>query len=186
MRNLLTKNTIYGNKGANFKDLTGKKFGMLTVVNFHSTNKIGTKWVLLCECGNNVVRLASNFKKKQHKHSCGCISKNPGKKSAGSRRLFNDYKASAKNRGYSFRLSKKQFLSLVSANCSYCNANPSPRYEKQVAHKLLANGIDRIDNGKGYVLTNCVTCCFDCNRAKGNMSKKEFLDWIENVYYHNK
>ena len=167
-------------------NLLCKKFGMLTVVKFHSSGKSGTKWELLCDCGKTVVRLASNFKKKQHRHSCGCQPTNPGKKDAGFRRLFNDYRTSSANRGHSFRLGKKYFKYLVSNNCNYCGVKPSKRYEKQVVHTLLANGIDRIDSNKGYVKGNCVSCCKICNRAKNNLSRTDFHAWIKKIYYYNK
>ena len=181
MRNLLINKTTYGNRGFSFQDLTGKKYGMLTAIKLHSVGKSGTKWILQCDCGNKVIRLAENFKKKQHKHSCGCISKNPGKKDAGLKRFYNDYRASAKRRGYAFNLSKKSFYSIVSSNCYFCDKEPVIRYEKQIAHKIFVNGIDRLDNSKGYTLTNCVPCCKICNRAKGSMSVKDFFNWILKV-----
>lgn len=181
-----SKQTPYGLKGINFKDLINKKYGMLTVVGFVSTDKNGTKWKLRCECGGEVIRLASNFKKKQHKHSCGCISKNPGKKGAGFRRLLNDYKSSAKNRGVSFNLTKKKFKELVNANCYYCNEPPGIRYAKQVVHALKASGIDRMDNSKGYNAINCVSCCKVCNLSKNVMNSSQFISWVQKVYSHQK
>lgn len=185
MSHLATKDTAYGKRHTNFKDLIGKKYGMLTVVRFIGINKAGTRWLLKCECGNEIIRFTSSFKRKRHKHSCGCVSKNPGKKNAGFIRMFNDYSLSAKHRGHTFKLNKTQFKVLITNICYYCGALPSPRYKKWVAHILLANGIDRIDNNKGYSEKNCVTCCSKCNRAKHNMSAKDFIDWARKVYYFN-
>lgn len=182
MRSLLVKQTRYGNRGHNFKDLTGKKYGKLTVVSLDSTNKIGTKWILQCECGNVVTRLASNFKRSKHRHSCGCVSTNPGKPDAGFRRMFGDYRQSAKLRGYSFSLSYKTFRKLIGQKCYYCAADPVHRYSKQIAHKILANGIDRVDNTAGYSVSNSVTCCSKCNRAKAEMSQKEFLTLVTQIF----
>lgn len=185
VRNLMTKKTKYGFRGHKFKDLTNKKFGMLTVIEFINRNKKGAKWLLRCECGNTVIRIAGNFTRKEHKHSCGCISKNPGKKNAGFRRLYNDYRASAFKRNYRFNITKKLFKVLVFSNCYYCNSPPGERYKKQVVHTLLANGIDRIDNTKNYTKENCVSCCSTCNKAKGSMSKSDFLMWVKKVHDHN-
>lgn len=181
MRNLLIKKTRYGNRGACFKDLTGKKYGMLTVIDFGGISKAGTNWITKCECGNKITRLASNLKKK-HKHSCGCISKNPPKRNAGFKRFFNDYKQSALNRNYPFNLSQTKFLNLIFKNCYYCDGIPTKRYEKFVAITFFANGIDRLDNTKGYVLNNCVTCCKICNKAKSTLDEQEFKEWIIKVY----
>jgi 5-methylcytosine-specific restriction endonuclease McrA len=43
------------------------------------------------------------------------------------------------------------------------------------------SGIDRKDSSKGYILSNVVSCCFTCNKAKGTMSEKEFLEWIDRI-----
>ena len=39
------------------KDLTGKKFGMLTVIGLQDTNSRKTYWVCQCDCGNIKVAL---------------------------------------------------------------------------------------------------------------------------------
>ena len=57
----------------NLKDLTGQKFGKLTVIK-RSTN-IGenrVKWLCKCECGN-VIEVYSNNLINGHTISCGCI-----------------------------------------------------------------------------------------------------------------
>lgn len=166
-----------------FIDLTGKRFGKLKVVNFIGIDNRGTSWKLQCDCGNYTIRLSSNFKKK-HKQSCGCVSKNPGKKKAGFERLFKDYKASAFRRGYEFKISKILFKKLTNELCYYCNSSPSPRYLKQTVHTLLANGLDRIDSNAGYTPNNVVTCCSRCNIAKNKLNQKDFLTLVEKIYYN--
>ena len=59
-------------------DLTGRKFGRLTVICRSGTyqrpsgNKEPT-WKCKCECGNEVVVLSSNLKKNGNTLSCGCL-----------------------------------------------------------------------------------------------------------------
>lgn len=59
-------------------DLTGRKFGRLTVLGRSGTyqrpsgNKEPT-WLCKCECGNEVVVMSSNLKKKGNTLSCGCL-----------------------------------------------------------------------------------------------------------------
>lgn len=158
-------------------DLTGQKFNYLTAIKYVGHGK----WLLRCDCGREVVRLSSNFKKR-HISSCGCISKNPGQKDAGFKRLFNDYRQSAQNRGYSFELQESIFKKLIESNCYYCDSPPSPRYKKQVVHTLLANGIDRIDSAVGYIQSNVVPCCKNCNIAKGSLTQKDFLTLIGKIW----
>lgn len=50
---------------------------------------------------------------------------------------------------------------------------------------FVRNGIDRVDSAQGYVLTNVVPCCKQCNRAKSDLSREEFLTWVERVHAHN-
>lgn len=55
----------------NFKDITGEKFGRLTVKGYsHSKNK--AFWVCKCECGNTVVVSGDKLRRGVTK-SCGCI-----------------------------------------------------------------------------------------------------------------
>ena len=56
-------------------DLTGQRFGRLTVVERVGTDKRGNAlWKCKCDCGNEVTALASNLKR-GHTTSCGCFQK---------------------------------------------------------------------------------------------------------------
>lgn len=62
---------------AQTKDLTGKKFGMLTVTQFagYASRKDGKKsaaWVCVCDCGNEKTVLADGLVTGNNR-SCGCI-----------------------------------------------------------------------------------------------------------------
>lgn len=73
------------------------------------------------------------------------------------------YKRDAGRRGYEFSISKEEFMSFWQKNCHYCGSF------------IPTIGIDRVDNKQGYVLSNCVPCCFDCNRGKGELSMADFI-----------
>lgn len=57
------------------KDITGKKFNMLTVIS-RAPNAPGgvTRWNCICDCGNKAVVRGSNLKNGSVK-SCGCLAK---------------------------------------------------------------------------------------------------------------
>ena len=56
-------------------DLTGQKFGRLTVVKRAENSKTGnTQWLCLCDCGNYTVSTSSNLKR-NHTKSCGCLNR---------------------------------------------------------------------------------------------------------------
>ena len=60
-----------GKKPVNFKDLTGMRFGNLTVIKEAPSNS-STKWECKCDCGNITIVFANNLLKGNHTTSCGC------------------------------------------------------------------------------------------------------------------
>jgi hypothetical protein len=62
----------------NFKDLTGQKFGKLTVLNraqskIDKSGKARTMWNCKCDCGNNIAVLA-DYLRRSECPSCGCYA----------------------------------------------------------------------------------------------------------------
>ena len=76
------------------------------------------------------------------------------------------YKNRTMRRGVTFELTKGEFEDLKSQNCRYCH-RPSTNDH--------SNGIDRMEPTKGYVLSNCVSCCYDCNLMKRSCSIDDFI-----------
>ena len=78
---------------------------------------------------------------------------------------YNSYRKRAKGKFENEEMiSKTKFDSIVQNGCHYCG-------------KTGPNGIDRVDNTKGYVESNCVPCCKHCNYVKGNLSVADFKIW---------
>jgi hypothetical protein len=97
--------------------------------------------------------------------------------------LYNDYVCRCKRGKLPFSLLKDEFRKLVVSNCTYCGVSSA-----QVRHPnrggngdFVYNGIDRVDNSKGYSADNCVPCCKICNRAKRDMPQSEFFAWAERL-----
>lgn len=168
----------------------GNKFGKLTVLSMF-LNKKYIYYRCRCDCGR-VLNTASFHVIKGKSTSCGCKPKvypkprkdiKPNGGSAGNY-VFLTYRRNAKKREYVFELTKEQFADLVIKNCNYCDSPPSQtaRYVgKNKSGTFTYSGIDRVDNSKGYVLGNCVSCCNVCNKAKGSLSLPDFLKWIERL-----
>lgn len=58
-----------------FIDLTGQRFGKLTVVSRSENNKNGQRyWNCSCDCGNTSIVYTGNLKR-GHTKSCGCLSR---------------------------------------------------------------------------------------------------------------
>lgn len=137
----------------------------------------------LCKCGNtiqvSVSRLASGKAK-----SCGCLSKavlesDISKYEAGIRAVLRVYNYSAKERGLEFGLDRETFEHLTTSNCTYCGIEPLQFQTRFSEFKY--NGIDRVDNTKGYILENCVSCCKLCNRMKDVLSVEDFKRHINKI-----
>ena len=77
------------------KDLTGQRFGYLTVISRAGTSTGKTKcatWLCQCDCGNQVVRVSQYLRKRQRTHprSCGCHHGNETHKMSRTR-VFSNY-----------------------------------------------------------------------------------------------
>lgn len=60
-------------------DLTGQKFGMLTVLHATDEKRWGNVvWVCQCDCGNIVKFPANYLKSPKYKHDCGCVKRKKG------------------------------------------------------------------------------------------------------------
>lgn len=55
-----------------FEDLTGRKFGMLTVLGFEERKHRMRKWRCRCDCGKETVVYEVTLRKDDDLHSCGC------------------------------------------------------------------------------------------------------------------
>ena len=61
----------YGAENSRFIDLKGKRFGMLTVIEYKPMPK-RSKWLCKCDCGNYTL-VTSGCLRKYHTRSCGCL-----------------------------------------------------------------------------------------------------------------
>jgi hypothetical protein len=89
---------------------------------------------------------------------------------------FNVYKKNAKKRNISFNLNMEEFNNIVNNVCYICGKVNSNEHQ---------NGIDRINNNIGYIISNCKACCTDCNIMKNNYTLSYFfnkLKLIQNTF----
>ena len=99
--------------------------------------------------------------------------------------LFYKYRLAASTRGIAFDITVDDIKRTVIQNCIYCGAKPSNTSKFLLRrHNFYYNGLDRVDNNKGYGPDNIVPCCCKCNLAKRQMSYSEFREWIMAVYQH--
>jgi len=172
-------------------DLAGKKFGRLTVIERAESYKNNNQptWLCRCECGTEKIIRGDHLKNGKTK-SCGCLNKeSPNNKMrlnsglANMRNSIIDYKRHAKERGLEWSLTEDQFAEITKQDCFYCGAKPNNiANHNESFGKYIYNGIDRIDNDKGYTIDNVVSCCKNCNRSKYKRTLSEYKDWIKRSY----
>lgn len=172
------------------RDLTNQRFGSLTAIEYIRGYKTSRKiyWVCLCDCGRICIVRGRDLIV-GHTKSCGCFKLNRKDKLYNNTHyskhiiaLYLSYKRGAVRRNIEFDIQLLLFEKMIKSSCYYCDCDPSTKYKYT---DLYYNGIDRLDNDKGYIESNVVTCCKTCNYAKKDMSRDEFLSWIERVYKHN-
>lgn len=79
-------------------------------------------------------------------------------------------KSSAGNRNLQWGIPQALGLDLITDACFYCGASPGP-----------VNGIDRVDNSRGYTEDNVVSCCFRCNEWKRAHKVDDFLGHCQRI-----
>lgn len=172
-------------------DLTGKVFGRLTVLEYAGKNGKLHIWKCKCECGKEHFTNGNRLRDGSAK-SCGCykseISRKKASKGYGEasfNALYASYQRQAERRGLPFSLTKEQFRHNTSLNCYYCNTPPSQKISKSAPYingHYLYNGLDRVNNEKGYEEGNVVPCCISCNKAKMALSQTAFFNLIQKIY----
>lgn len=131
-------------------NLTGQKFGKLTVVEFIGNSR----WQCLCDCGGVTSVITANLKR-GNTRSCGCIKKQESNKRATKhgfygtkaykswcsikKRCTNPKDPAYKNYGAKGILLCNEWLNDPKAFCEYVGVAPSEKHS-----------IDRVDNSKGY------------------------------------
>ncbi|MCK4252148.1 hypothetical protein KAX97_11920 [candidate division WOR-3 bacterium] len=177
---------VKGERSNNIIDLVGLRFGLLKVIKLAPICKGNTQWLCKCDCGNFSIVTSQSLRSGRTK-SCGCFKRERqkiGKGEAAFNQLFNGYKCHSKRykRGFSFLLTKKEFKKLTKQNCFYCGQKPSQSAKTRSNNGgYIYNGIDRLNNNKGYEIDNCVTCCKNCNLMKKTLSQEEFLNHINKI-----
>jgi hypothetical protein len=176
-------------------NLVGEKFGLLMVIASTKSKHNRSRWICQCECGKNCISTGKTLREGKKK-SCGCLRRLSSQEKARSmskantlpvgvasmNQMMATYKWQATKRGLEFSISPIEFSELTSQVCFYCGE--SPKYSYQGAScktPYCYNGIDRLNNSVGYILSNCVPCCKVCNFMKRTNSLEEFLNKCKQI-----
>lgn len=163
-----------------------QKIGSWTIIGWDS--KKGN-YILICSCGNQSQGSASFVDSKVKsldkngytacKNCFGQYRKESMTRDQKLIRVFSKYQKSARIRNLEFDLTKTEALKLFKEKCYYCNDLPE---NIETTYQVVYQGIDRIDNDKGYIKGNIVPCCSFCNYAKHYHSQEKFLNKVEKIH----
>jgi hypothetical protein len=177
----------------------GQVFGGLEILEILPSEGSGTHAKLRCRChycGSETIKSSGSISRR---NSCGCQQRNSSEwKSVGPQtkpwqlpsgrsaknNLMYQYKRGAKKRNLSYELTDEEFDELIVGDCHYCgDETPATAMgQGKTSGDFKYTGIDRLDNTKGYVRYNCVSCCWRCNNMKGKSSEGEFISQIKKIY----
>ena len=165
--------------------------GKLTPIEIVGSRNQRTLYRFKCDCGGEIISEPHNCIR-----SCGCLRHRPRpdcRKPLGEamrNHLWHMYRTSAKKRKLTFSISKEEFKKLTSQNCHYCGQPPSQKTRPTRLNSrngdYTFNGLDRVDNAKGYTVLNVVPCCKQCNQAKSTFSETEFFEWIRRIAHEHR
>lgn len=168
----------------------GMRFGNYTLIKFHSkseTRKLGL-WESKCDCGRIVFKRTAAFTCEKTIKCQLCSNREntkytilPNQQSCKNKIVIQTRKA-AKCRNLEIDLTDDQILHLVSLPCFYCDLPYSNTTRTERGDYINHNGLDRVDNTKGYLLSNVVPCCRYCNFAKMDVELKDWMSRIEKIY----
>lgn len=185
------KNGVYKG-GTRFIDLTGQKFGRLTVVSLSLKDSKGTRWNCRCKCGRMTEVRMSNLKT-GNVQSCGCLGRE--------RQLL-----AATTHGGSYKIEYHSWAGLRD-RCENPNNKDYPRYGGRgikVCKRWLKfenflddlgdrpspkHSIDRVDSNGNYCKENCrwATTKEQGNNRRNNVllfyqgETKTVTEWSETV-----
>jgi len=165
------------------------RFGRLLVIgNEPDRSKVGfPKWLCKCDCGQKKM-IYSYQLFNGHSKSCGCLQKESRMKKpglAGLNAVIRGYKKNAEKRNLAWELSDEAVYYITQSDCFYCEKSPENEIKSHIGinGRYVYNGIDRLDNSKGYIPENVVSCCYRCNIKKKDFSVDSMIKVLDRLGY---
>jgi hypothetical protein len=142
-----------------------------SVKKYYPSGSYGVTYFFFCsECGDEIK--SQSGQTQNHSGLCrSCTQKGRPFQSAYTQLLGNQHK----NRVAVFMTYEQFYPFCLEKYCHYCSTYIK-RSSKKGEKGYRGYFLDRKDNDKPYTVENCVSCCWECNQAKGNRySYDEFM-----------
>lgn len=166
--------------------LVGKTINNWTILEARP-NRLKGMVLAKCICGKEKIVRGRSITGGVSK-CCGCIKSEykrqhieGNKYNHVAKTVYSLIRTRARNKSLPFDISYNEFYDMSQLNCFYCNKQPMNE-QKRRGYIFKYNGLDRVDNLKGYTKDNIVVCCYDCNTKKGAITKEmiyKLYNWLE-------
>ena len=145
-----------------FIDLTGQKFGRLTVIKRANNKGKRTAWICVCKCGNELITTTDNLRCGDTQ-SCGCYNKEQNGLAHKKHGLRNEklYAVHQSIKARCYNKNNKQYKDYGGRGITVCDEWLGENGVKNFIKWSKNNGykknltIDRIDNNGNYDPDNC-------------------------------
>lgn len=162
----------------------GQIIGIYNILSFEYAKRL---FYYKCQCSLcNTTSIVSSERLKHNKHCKNCYS--PGKSPLIQSQINfvrYGYKLGANKRNLKFLLTDEEFKEIIYKNCFYCGSEPihkNPANTKILEGSFKINGIDRVNPKLGYIKSNCVPCCSNCNEMKMDRTLEEFKNQVSKIH----
>lgn len=140
-----------------FVDLTGKKFGRLSVIK-REGNSLPVKWICKCECGKVTVVDASHLKD-GHTKSCGCLMREIVSKTHSTHGMSKSPEYSVWNsmKDRCYNVNNIEFDSYGGRGVGVCDRwrHSFENFYNDMGDKPKGKSLDRINSNGDYSPDNC-------------------------------
>lgn len=178
-----------------YRDLTGKIFGRLTVLDFSHKGSSGKSiWRAKCACGQERL-VRGNCLTSGNTTSCGCEQKRLAReknfRGVGpvigglSKRYWTRLEWNASARKHLVKITMEDAYKLFKQQGCKCALSGIPLVFGTNDASTTAS-LDRIDSSFGYEAGNVQWVHKIVNLMKNKLSTKDFLSWIEKIHSHQK
>lgn len=171
------------------KDLTGQKFGLLIVIDFAGTSRVGVLkknrayWNCLCECGN-LKSIVGTSLSNGNARSCGCQilkSRSKNAKWSGYELISGSHwdriRASAKQRNLEFSITIQDAWNQFIKQEGLCSLSGEKlKFNSKCVQYDGSASLDRINSKIGYVISNIQWTNKIINISKQDQTDKNFIN----------